>query len=146
MPTAARLTGAAMFVLLALIVSTMMLPLFGDGAVPRQFVTINIFAAILAGWATLGSRAGQGASASFANAFTALGVFLFWMLFIHGCNEMIDRAFRKYYDGPLEAIVAIVERMVDIASKIFTLETVGFLVVGSLIASFAAEYAARHFR
>ena len=146
MPTAARLAGAAMFVLLAFIASSMMLPLFGEGAVPRQWLAINIFAALLAGWATLGSRAGQGMTASFANAFTALGVFLFWMLFIHGFNEMVDRAFRKYYDGSLEAIVAIFQQMIEIAGKVFTLETVGFLIVGSLVASFAAEYAARHFR
>ena len=146
MPTAARLAGAAMFVLLALVASSMMVPLFGDGAVPRQFHAINVFAALLAGWATLGSRAGQGITASFANAFTALGVFLFWMLFVHGFNEMIDRAFRKYYDGPLEAIVAVFERMIDIASRVLTVETVLLLVIGSLLASFAAEYAARHFR
>ena len=146
MPTAARLAGAGMFVLLALIGSSMMVPLFGDGAVPRQFAMINLFAALLAGWTTLGSRAGQGMSASIANAFTALAVFLFWMLFIHGFNEMLDRAFRKYYDGPLEAVVAVFERMTDIAGKILTWETLLFLVVGSLLASFAAEYAARHFR
>ena len=87
MPTAGRLAGAVTFMILAIAVSAMMVPLYPDGLVPRHFYEINVAVALIAGWVTVGSRTGQGYVAAFGVGVTGLAVFLFWMFFLHGFDE-----------------------------------------------------------
>ena len=118
MPTAGRLAGAVTFMALAYIATRMMLPLFPVGTAPARFLEVNLFAACLAGWITVGQRAGRGVVAAVGVGITGLAVFLFWMFFLHALDEMLEEAFHKSYHGPVEAIVAVFEIMVQLGQKL----------------------------
>ena len=146
MPTAGRLVGALTFMAMAYVVTQIMIPLFPDSGAPRLFLEINLLAAVIAGWITLGSRAGTGVVNAFANALTALAVFAFWMFFLHACGEMLEEAFRKQYDGPVEAIVGVFELMIDLGKRLLVPETLAILFGGAFLGSFITEYFARNYR
>ncbi|SHI40099.1 TrgA family protein [Wenxinia saemankumensis] len=146
MPTAARLSGAVTFLILAFLATQAMLPLFPENAAPRNFLAVNLGAAAIAGWVTVGSRAGRGYIPAFGLGVTGLSVFLFWMLLVHGFDEMLANAFRKYYDGPVEALVAMVGEMIDLGTRVLVADTVVLLFVGSILAALVTEYFGRNYR
>ena len=146
MPTAGRLAGALTFMALAYFATAMMLPLFPEGAEPARFLEVNLFAACIAGWVTVGQRAGRGTVAAFGVGVTGLAVFLFWMFFIHAVDEMLEEAFRRAYDGPVEAVVAIFEIMTEFGYMLLRPPVVSLLFLGSIAAGLLTEYFARNFR
>lgn len=145
MPTAGRLAGAVTFMALAYIATRMMQPLFAEGTAPSRFLEVNLFAAMLAGWITVGQRAGRGTVAAFGVGITGLAVFLFWMFFIHAVDEMLAEAYRRAYDGPVEAVVAIFEQMIELGQRLLQPPIVSALFVGSIAAGLATEYFARNY-
>lgn len=146
MPTAGRLAGALTFMALAYVATRMMLPLFAEGAVPARFLEVNLFAAVVAGWVTVGQRTGRGVVAAFGVGVTGLAVFLFWSFFIHSVEQMLEEAFRRAYHGPFEALVAIFEIMIDFGHTLLRPPIVSALLLGSIAASLVTEYFARNFR
>ncbi|GGL59163.1 TrgA family protein [Wenxinia marina] len=146
MPTAGRLAGALTFMALAFILTLLMVPLFPEGTVPRHFMQINVVAAMMAGWTTVGSRAGRGMVAAFGVGLTGVAVFGFWMFFLHGFGMMLKEAFRKAYDGPMEAIAAIFEMMARLGGMLLTPEVLMVMIAGSIVAGLVTEHFARNYR
>ena len=146
MPTAGRLAGALTFMALAFVLTLLMEPLFPDGTVPRNFMLVNVLSAMMAGWTTVGSRAGRGLVAAFGVGITGLAVFGFWMFFLHGFAMMLKEAFRKAYDGPMEAIAAIFEMMARLGGMLLTPDVLVAMLAGSIVAGLVTEHFARNYR
>ena len=67
-------------------------------------------------------------------------------LFLHSATIMISQSFRKVYEGPMEAMIDVVRIMVDNFQKVSTLEIMGTLLVGGIVAGLATEWVARNYR
>ena len=146
MPTAARLLAAACLALLAFIVSGQIMPLMPEGTDFGYFTYVNIGLGLLVGWIVMGKRAGKGRTAAINNGFTGMVTLLFWGLFVQGCYEMFHKAMKHAYDGPFEALLAIIKIGAEFGMTILVPHVILTLVIGGVIAGLATEYASNRWR
>ena len=147
MPTAARLVAALSLAILAFVVSGQVMPLLPEGkGVGPWFTPVNMAVAFLSGWIILGSRAGRGTVPGINNGLTGVVAMMFWELFVHSTDEMVRQAMRNRFDGPFEAIIAILYIGIDYGIMIATANIIITLVVGGVVAGLATEYAHRRWR
>ena len=144
MPTAAKLIGAVLFAALAYYVSELvkeLLPLEGAGA--TLLSPVNAFFGAAMGWRIMGRHAGQGFLPALGFGLTTIFAITFWALLIWSAYEMVIRAVRGRYDGPVEALLAMSDLMLEYAFLIVAPTVVGTAVVGSLVAAMVTEFFSR---
>lgn len=146
MPTAARLVAAICLAGLGYLVSGQIVPLLPEGTFVGNFGYINAAVGLVCGWLVMGPRAGRGATAAINNGLTGMAALVFWGLIVHSTKEMVDLAMRNFYDGPFEAIMAVLYISFDYARLIFTPEIVITLLLGGVVSGLATEYASRKWR
>jgi hypothetical protein len=146
MPDAARLVAALCLVLIAFIVTGQIIPLFDEGTDFGYFLWVNMGIGFLSGWIIMGKRAGRGITAAINNGVTGVVAMVFWGLFVQGVNEMVRLAMRNRYDGPFEAILAIFELSARYGMMMIQYNILITLLIGSVVAGLAAEYAWRTWR
>ena len=146
MPTAARLVAAICLAVVAVIISRMVMPLMPESTDFGYFTQVNILIGFLSGWVVMGKRAGRGTTAAINNGITGVVVMVFWGLFVHSTDEMVKLAMRNRYDGPFEAIIAVLYIGLDFAKMIFTGEVILTLLIGGVASGLATEYASRKWR
>ena len=147
MPTAAKLAAAALFGALAWWVSKMVVPLlYPDGGIVGRFAEYNAVLGAVIGWRVAGERARTTWPNAVAYGLTAALSMTFLALFLHSAALMVSQAFRKVYEGPMEAVVDVVRIMVENFQKIATPEVMGTLLIGGIIAGLATEWVARNYR
>ena len=141
MPTAAKLIAAILFAALAYYVSEqvkLVLPSEGAGATMLS-PTNALFGAIM-GWRVMGSNAGQGFVPATGFGLTTVFAATFWCILIWSAYEMIKRAMRGRFDGPIEALLGMSDLMLDYAALIVTPAVVGSAVIGSFICAMVVEF------
>ncbi|MEM6824503.1 MAG: TrgA family protein [Pseudomonadota bacterium] len=144
MPTAAKLIGAVLFAALAYYVSDLVkvyLPLEGAGA--TLLSPVNAFFGAVMGWRIMGRHAGQGFMPAMGFGLTTIFAITFWALLIWSAYEMIKRAVRGRYDGPVEALLALSDLMLENAFLIVEAPVVAAAVIGSLLVALVTEFFAR---
>ncbi|MGR3436072.1 MAG: TrgA family protein [Shimia sp.] len=144
MPTTARLVAALLMGgLLWFVVTDMMLPTIPGAQGDAWFVPVHVGVAALAGWAILGRHAGHGVAGAVGHGITTLVVAVLGALAILSGKEMVERALRREYDGPAEAIVAIPEIMYDRGLDALGIEAGATLLVGAFAVAMAVEIVGR---
>ena len=147
MPTAARLVAALSLALVAFVVSGQVMPLLPEGTgVGPWFTPVNMAVALVTGWMVMGPRAGRGQVSAINNGVTGVVAMMFWALFVHSTDEMVRLAMRNRYDGPFEAILAILYIAIDYATMIASVMIIVTLLTGGVAAGLATEYAHRRWR
>lgn len=146
MPTAARLVAAMSLALLAFIASGLIMPLMPEGTGFGYFTHVNIAVGVLCGWLLMGKAAGKGFTAAINNGITGMVAMVFWALFVQGAYEMIRQAMRFRFDGPFEALMAILQIGFEYASTVLMPHVLLTLLVGGILAGFATEYASKRWR
>jgi len=146
MPDGASLTAALCLAVIAFVVSGQIMPLMPEGTDFGYFTYVNMAIGVLSGWIVMGKRAGKGITAAINNGLTGVVSMVFWGLFVQGCNEMVRLAMRNRYDGPFEAIFAVFEIGYEYAVTIAVPNVIVTLLIGSVIAGLATEYAWRSWR
>lgn len=134
MPTAAKLAALILFGLLgaglAAYVATILPPEMPDDLL----LPVAAGLAAVSGWRISGAAAVRGATLSEAAATgirTAVTA-LFLSLLGFAVAEMIKQAFRKVYDGPVEAVVAIFEEMVEFLPLLADAVFVAAFILGAV--------------
>lgn len=146
MPTAAKLAAAVFFGALAWYVSQLIEPLFPEGTDMGRFAEYNALVGMVIGWCIAGARARTTWPNAVAYGLTAALSMTLMALFLHSATIMISQSFRKVYEGPMEAMIDVVRIMVDNFQKVSTLEIMGTLLVGGIVAGLATEWVARNYR
>ncbi|NAZ36263.1 TrgA family protein [Rubellimicrobium sp. CFH 75288] len=146
MPTAAKLAAALLFAALAWIVSRLTFPLWPEGADPGRFAEINAAVGLVLGWRMAGARAGTGWTSGIGHGLTTAVAVAFVSLFLHSFAEMIRQSLRKFYDGPMEAVVAVFGLLVEQGARLGSPQTVGVLLAGGAAAGLVTAWCGRHFR
>ncbi|MEM8978225.1 MAG: TrgA family protein [Pseudomonadota bacterium] len=147
MPTAARLVAAVLLGGLAWYVSELIedIPAMIEDPPVKRFSEINAVLGALCGWFVLGSRSPDRYAASFSHGLTAVIATIFWVLLIHSGNEMIDRALKKLYDTPMQAVVAVFQISVEDGAKMASFDVIVTLFVGGLVAGIIATFIGRRY-
>lgn len=146
MPTAARLVAAISLSLIAFLVSGMVIPLMPEGMDFGYFMWVNVGLGVLCGWIVMGKRAGRGITEAVNNGLTGGASLIFWGLFVQGTYEMVCRAMKNRYDGPFEALLSIFEIGFEYGTTIFVPNIIATVLVGSVLAGLATEFAWRQWR
>ncbi|MFQ6548510.1 TrgA family protein [Aestuariibius sp. 2305UL40-4] len=139
MPTAGRLMGAIAFAALAFYLSELYKPLMPEDANPGRLSEINALVGALVGWVIAGKRAGSGTRSAIGYGLTTAAAVIFWCLFVHAFNEMIDRALQVSYNGGMEAVVAVFDLMLEFAQPMLTQSYVIAAVIAALAAGLITE-------
>lgn len=146
MPTTSRLVAAICLALLAFVLSRLIMPLMPEGMNFGYFIHVNMAIGILVGWNVMGSRVGRGTTSAINNGLTGVAALIFWGLFVQGCYEMIDQAMNNRFDGPLEALVAILEIGTEYGMILLTPTFVLSALIGGALSGLATEFAWRRWR
>ncbi len=144
MPTAGKLIGAILFAALSYYVSEQIKVLLpGEGAGATWFSPVNALIGMVMGWQVMGSNAGQGFVPATGFGLTTVFAITFWSLLIWSGYEMIKYAVRGRYDGPVDALVAMSDIMLDYAALIVVPAIIGTMVIGSFICAMVTEFFSR---
>lgn len=146
MPTAAKLVAALCLAALGFAASEFIKTLMPASTDFGIFSYLNAALGFVCGWIIVGTRAGRGYSAAISNGFTGMVALVFWGLFIQAANEMTRLAMRHRYDGPVEALAAIFQIMVDYGAILLNIGVILLLLVGSILAGLLSEAAAKRWR
>jgi hypothetical protein len=141
MPTGARLTAAFCLALLAFVVSGQVMPLMPEGTDFGYFTHVNVVLGLLTGWIFMGRRVGHGLVPAINNGLTGAAVMVLWALLIQGSWEMFRQAMRNRFDGPFEALLAILTISVDFFFVIAVPSVLIPLAVGGCLVGLLAENA-----
>jgi len=142
MPTAGKLFGAITFAIVAWFVSGLIPPLLPEGTPTGLLQPVNAVVGFIMGWTILGRNAGDGIVASLGHASTTAVAVVFWCLLIWSGDEMIERATRLFYDGPVEALQDMATVALGYGRMIATVEIIGALVIGAIASALLTEGAA----
>jgi cation transport ATPase len=146
MPDAARLVSALSLALIAFIVSGQVIPLMPEGKDFGYFTWINVALGLVCGWVVMGKRAGRGVTAAINNGITGMATLVFWALFVQGAYEMFQLAMRNRFGGPFEALAAIFTIALDFGRVLLAPQIIATLLIGGILAGFAADYAKKKWR
>ncbi|MFZ7089651.1 TrgA family protein [Primorskyibacter sp. 2E233] len=146
MPTAAKLVAALCLAALAYATSELIKTLMPASTDFGVFSIVNTLLGLICGWVVVGSRAGRGQVAAVSNGITGMVALVFWALFIQSANEMIGLAVRHRYDGPLEALAAVFEIMVDYGQYLVDFRVLAALLCGALVTGYLSEAASERWR
>jgi hypothetical protein len=141
MPTAAKLIGAVLFGILSFYVSEQVKLGMPEGMALGLLSPLNGLIGVIMGWRIMGARAGEGFVPATGYGLTTVFVVTFWCLLIWSAYEMIRRAVRGRYDGPVDALLGMSDVMLDYSTLIVTPAVVGSAVIGSFICAMITEFA-----
>lgn len=145
MPTAARLVASILFAALAWYVSEMVKELLPPEENPGRLSEINAVVGLILGWRVGGNKAGDTYTNAISYGLTTGAAVVFCCLFINASIEMLDRAFRKSYDGATEAVVGVFEIMIEYTAFLKDANVILTAVVGSIFAGLITEWFGRRF-
>lgn len=143
MPTAARLISALLFAALAWGVSEILRGTLPEGVPARYLAPVVSGLGLVFGWQTMGARAGQGQVAAVAHALTTLGLIVVWALIIFSGAEMVRRSMRRFYDGPMEGLEAMVGLFLEYGRLLLVPEVAIAGIAGALVCGAIAAFVAR---
>ncbi|WP_319824081.1 TrgA family protein [Thalassovita sp.] len=146
MPTAARLIAALVLAATAWAVSQTVKPYLPEGTQFGWFDYVNAGLGVIFGWRTVGARAGRGMSAAIGNGLTGMVVMVFWALFVQSAYKMVGNSLRRWYDGPVEALLDMFQIGFDWAQLLINPDVAGLLIVGGILAGVLSELASRVWR
>ena len=144
MPTAAKLFAMFGFAAMAFFATEIYKPLLPEGTQMGMFTPINMAVAGLAGWLVMGRLAGRGYVTAASSGVRTAAVALFYVLFIWSGVEMLEHSVSMRYDGPVEALQAMIALAVDYARLGLSDPQVPIVLLsGGILAAFLAEWASR---
>ena len=145
MPTAARLTAALVLVMAGLAAVYFVLPLLPDSQPRDLLYPITLGFAAVVGWMFIGGRAGDGIVNAAFNGLTGGFLWTLATLFAFGVGRMWQLAFRRQYQDPFDAVLAVFEETVLYGQYVLNYNVLLSVAIGALLAGILAELADKRF-
>lgn len=144
MPTAARLFAAFGFALMAFFATEVYKPLLPEGTQVGMFTPINALIGAMCGWIVMGKVAGRGYLPALSHGLRTAATTLFFVLFVWSGLEMFERSTSLHYEGPFEALNAMVGLAIEYVQLGLSDPQVPVaLLLGGILAAFLSEWASR---
>ncbi|MGL5010561.1 MAG: TrgA family protein [Paracoccaceae bacterium] len=143
MPTAAKLVAAVLFALLGFFVAD----LYAQGITTgRRTTWLHEGAAaisMICGWRVMGVLVGKGMGAAVGSGIRTALTAVFFTLLAFAIYDMVVISTKGRYDGPMEAVLAVFEIIVNLGRGLLTPEIIGTLLVGGALGGIASEAISR---
>ncbi|PKP83885.1 MAG: hypothetical protein CVT80_11345 [Alphaproteobacteria bacterium HGW-Alphaproteobacteria-2] len=144
MPTAAKLFSAFMFALIGLGAAWGVLPVLPEAMSVGMLLPVSAGLGALTGWFVMGGLVGRSVLVSAGQGLRTSATLLFWVLVVAGIVEMLRRSLRKSYGDAAEAVISVLEIMLDfLMMAVQSPTTLVILGVGGLVAGALAELVSR---
>ncbi|WP_163850559.1 TrgA family protein [Pseudooceanicola aestuarii] len=146
--TAPKLLAGVCLAALGYLVSLQVIEVWPEQRNFGNFALINAGFGFLVGWRLVGRqvRADTTLSDMISHAITAPIVLVALALFLQVGNEVLDRALARQYDGPVEAIYAMIPLGFDFLTKMAYPHIAATLFGGGLVAVLVTRFAATRWR
>lgn len=144
--TAAKLVSAVVFAGVGYLAAYFVMDTFPEGQTARFFPATVAVIGLWQGWYVMGSRAGEGVTASMGNGLRTSVQLAFFGLAFFALREMFVRSADLQYRGAGEAVTAALNLFLEYFWQMQTVPVLVTLLVGGLLGGFAAEIAARRWR
>ena len=115
------------------------------GSVGSMPLGVAILGAII-GWRVMGNSVGKGYLRAVGSGWKTMLVLIFFALLLFGIYEMLQQSVRMRYDGPLEAILDVFQRMLDRSIPLLTVPVLLVVTIGGGLAGMLTENASRRWR
>lgn len=143
MPTASKIIAAFFFAALAYFCADLIKPLLPEGTRTGLLNETLAFIGLLSGWRMSGGRAGFGYRSGFGYGLTTAAMIVFWGLFLFSGYKALQYSLDRRFDGPIEAIQAMIAFGVEYAVLFATPTILGAFIVGGLFGGWITEWSAK---
>jgi hypothetical protein len=146
MPTGAKAMAAVGFAVVGFITAHTYVQ---NMAVPTDVGLLREMTALLGaiiGWRVMGNSVGKGYLRSIGAGWKTMIVLVFFALLSFGLYEMLQLSVRMRYDGPIEAILDVFQRMLDRSFPLASVPVLAVMLIGGGIAGLLTENASRRWR
>ncbi|MBL4917563.1 TrgA family protein [Szabonella alba] len=143
MPTFSKLIAAVAFAAVALFSAQAFMAAHPDGVQYGQFLPFSTLIGLLCGWRIMGRATGQGYGAALGSGVKTSAMIVVWALIVFSIVLMVRKAFRKRYDGPMEAVVDIFALALEQVQLMLNAPFLLTLLIGGLLGGLISEWARR---
>ena len=143
MPTMSKLAAAVCYAVLAWVVSGMVMANVPEQQQWGNFQPVNAVVGLLVGWFIVGRRLRVDYVTALGIGFTGMIAAVFWVIFLHSFNEMLQLSLARRYDGPVEAIVSVFKIGLEYGLMLADARILLTLLFGGMAAGFIAEFVDR---
>lgn len=141
MPTAARLVAALCLAVVAFAISVQVIPQLPDGMDIGYFLPLNICLGLVCGWIVMGPRHGEGFASAVNNGLAGVVVLVFWGVVLQGGNEMLRLAMDRRFQGPFEAILAVIKISALYTNYLMQPWIIGTILIGGIVSGLLTRMA-----
>ena len=143
MPTATKMFSAMFFAALSGLAAHLFIAVLPEGTQTARFREVAGAIGFLCGWLILGPSTGRGMVESINRGILTSVAALFWSILVLSIYLMVRKSTRMMYDGPMDAVVGILEMMLDYGILLKHPATPGVLLVGGVVGGWMAEIIGR---
>lgn len=143
MPTAAKLVAAIGFAILGYVAAELVKTHMPPGTQFGVFSLVCGAIGLLCGWLVMGNLAGDGWVKASGYGIRVSATLVFWALLLFSIYEMIRRATKLRYDGPMEAITAVFAIGIDYGRVLVVPDVLAVLLIGGAVIGTVVEWSAR---
>jgi hypothetical protein len=146
MPTGAKAMAAISFAVVGWLIANAYVPNMPEvqsvGLVREMTAGIGA----IVGWRVMGNSVGKGYVGAVGSGLKTVIVLVFVALLFFGIWEMLQQSVKMRYEGPIDAIIDIFNRMLDRAPPLWSPGVLAAMVIGGGIAGVLTENANRRWR
>jgi hypothetical protein len=146
MPTGAKAMAAACFAVVGWITAHVYVQNMDVATSVGRLREITALLGAIIGWRVMGNSVGKGYLRAIGSGWKTMVVLVIATLLAFALLEMLELSVRMRYDGPLEAILDVFQRMLDRSFPLATVPVLAVMLIGGGIAGMLAENANRRWR
>ena len=143
MPTGAKAMAAFSFAVVAWITANTYAPNMPEANNIGYLREWTAVLGAIVGWRVMGNSVGKGYLRAIGSGWKTMIVLVFFALLLFGSYEMLLLSVKMRYEGPLEAIMDVFQRMLDRSIPILNLPVLAAILIGGGIAGIMTENASR---
>jgi hypothetical protein len=143
MPTAPKLIAAVFFALVAALAAHLFIPVLPEGTQIKMFRELSAAIGFLCGWLIMGRTTGRGTTEAINRGLVTSVAIVFWCLLVFSIYFMIRKSTRMMYDGPMDAVLGVLELMLEYGTLLKHPATPVVLVAGGVVGGMLTEAVSR---
>lgn len=146
MPTGAKAIGAICFAVVGWLIANAYVPNMPEATTVGYFRELVGLVGVVVGWRVMGNSVGKGYLGAIGSGWKTVIVLVICALLLFGLYEMLQESVRMRYDGPIEAILDVFNRMMVRSEPLLSLNVLAFAAIGGAVAGLLTENASRRWR
>jgi uncharacterized membrane protein (DUF485 family) len=146
MPTGAKAMAAICFAIAGWVVANIYVPNMPQATDVGLFREFTAFLGAIVGWRVMGNSVGKGYVQAVGSGWKTMIVLVFFALLLFAIYEMLMLSVRMRYDGPQEAILDVLQRMMDRSIPLLGVPVLASILISGAVAGLMSENASRRWR